>query len=158
MVSCVAVDLELKLIVRRHGIPSLIGGNLRGAIFLCWHHRSGVRGLGRRIPYFSKFWVDPAVLSCSKAHSSINSPRLPSFRFSRAANSSSSARKACRTRRLSCAFHSPIAQPLTYDAKHLEAKRALAVDEAFDEAFERRCCHRSGRDWFSGARASNHSE
>jgi len=49
----------------------------------------------------------------------------------------SSDRRACRTRRLSCAFHSPIAQPLTYDAKHLEAKRALAVDEAFDEAFER---------------------
>src|SRR6266481_8049341 len=153
--SCIAVDLELQLIVTRHGIPSLIAGDLWRTIFLRMDHRSGVRGPWRRIPYFSKFWVDPAVLSCSKAHSSISSPRLPSFRFSRAANSSSSARKACRTRRLSCAFHSPIAQPLTYDAKHLEAKRALAVDEAFDEPSERRCCHRSGRDWFSGARASN---
>src|SRR5260370_37162382 len=116
---------------------SLIAGDLRHPIFLRWDHRCGARGPCRRITYFSKFCVDPAVLSCTKAHSSISSPRLPSFRFSRAANSSSSARKACRTRRLSCAFHSPIAQPLTYDAKHLEAKRALAVDEAFDEAFER---------------------
>jgi len=137
MVACVAVDLELKLIVRRHGFPFLIAGDLRRPICLRRHHRSGVRGLWRRMPYFSRFCVDPAVLSCSKAHSSISSPRLPSFRFSRAANSSSSDRRACRTRRLSCAFHSPIAQPLTYDAKHLEAKRALAVDEAFDEAFER---------------------
>src|SRR6266568_2749264 len=137
MDPCITVDLELKLIVRRHSIPSLIGGDFRRPIFLCRSHRFGVRGPCRRIPYFSRFCVDPAVLSCSKAHSSISSPRLPSFRFSRAANSSSSARKACRTRRLSCAFHSPISQPLTYDAKHLEAKRALAVDEAFDESFER---------------------
>src|SRR6266478_195132 len=137
MASCVAVDLELELIVRRHCSPSLIAGDLWRPIVLRGPHLSGVRGPRRRIPYFSKFWVEPAVLSCSNAHSNISSPRLPSFRFSRAANSSSSARKACRTRRLSCAFHSPIAQPLTYDAKHLEAKRALTVDVAFDEAFER---------------------
>src|SRR5436309_4955171 len=52
--------------------------------------------------------MEPAALSCSKPHSKITSDTFPSFRLSRAANSSSSARRAWRTRRLSCAFHSPI--------------------------------------------------
>ena len=45
---------------------------------------------------------------------------------------------------------------MTYDAKYLEAKRALAVDAAFDDPSERRHCLRSGHNWFLKARASNH--
>ena len=52
--------------------------------------------------------MEPAALSCSNPHSKMTSATLPSLRLSRAANSSSSARRAWRTRRLSCAFHSPI--------------------------------------------------
>src|SRR5260370_39138301 len=44
MGSRIAVDLELKLIVRRHGILSLIAGDMWRPIFLRNHHRSGVRG------------------------------------------------------------------------------------------------------------------
>ena len=128
MVSCVAVDLELKLIVRRHGIPFLIAGELWCSSVLCGHHLSGVRGPCRRIPYFSRFCVDPATLSCSKPHSRITSPILPSFRFSRAANSSSSARRACRTLILICAFHSPIARVLSYASGHSCATKGMPAD------------------------------
>ena len=55
MVSCVAVDLKLKVVVRRHGFPSLDVGDLKRPICLCRYHLSGVRGLWRRIPYFRRF-------------------------------------------------------------------------------------------------------
>lgn len=73
---------------------------------------------GKGILNFSNRSVDPAVLSCSKAHSKISSPIFPSVRFSRAAYTSNSARRACRTLRLSGAFHSPIEYPLTYAPQH----------------------------------------
>lgn len=52
--------------------------------------------------------IVPADFSCSNAHSRSSSPIFPSVRLSRAANSSSSARRSRRIRRLSGAFHSPI--------------------------------------------------
>src|SRR6267143_6953951 len=58
--------------------------------------------------YVNKRFVDFATFNCSNAHSRISSARLPSFRRSLAANSSNSRRRSCRTRGLSCAFHSPI--------------------------------------------------
>jgi len=67
---------------------------------------------GGRILCFSRRSVEPAILSCSKAHSRINSVRFPSLRLSRAANCSRSALRVCRTRRLICAFHSPIPESL----------------------------------------------
>ena len=62
-----------------------------------------------RIEHLSKRSVEPAARSCWKPHSRISSPTLPSVRFSWAAYCSRPARRACRTRRLSGAFHSPIA-------------------------------------------------
>jgi len=45
---------------------------------------------------------------------------------------------------------------MTYDVKHLEAKRALAADEAFFADFKRNFCQRSKPDWFAGIRTRNH--
>jgi hypothetical protein len=83
--------------------------------------RRPAEGADGRILYFNKRSVEPAVLSCSKAHSRISSVMLPSLRLSRAANSSSSVRRACRTRRLICAFHSPIPRSLAYAAQNSSA-------------------------------------
>src|SRR6266481_4706728 len=58
--------------------------------------------------YFKSRSTEPAALSWANDHSKRSSPTLPSFLLSRAANSSISRRRSCRTRRLSCAFHSPI--------------------------------------------------
>jgi len=72
---------------------------------------------GEETLLFSSRSVEPALFSCSNPHSRISSPILPSVRFSSAANSSSSARKSRRTRRLIGAFHSPIGCPLVYASK-----------------------------------------
>jgi hypothetical protein len=50
----------------------------------------------------------PAACNCAHAHSSSTSPTFPSLRRSLSANSSISRRKSWQTRRLICAFHSPM--------------------------------------------------
>lgn len=64
--------------------------------------------MGRSPDILNSRSIVPADFSCSNAHSRSSSPIFPSVRLSRAANSSSSARRSRRIRRLSGAFHSPI--------------------------------------------------
>src|SRR5215467_11581088 len=66
------------------------------------------RPIDGRTLYFRRRSIEPAAFSCSNPHSRRTSPTFPSLRLSRPANSSRSALRTWRTRKLICAFHSPI--------------------------------------------------
>jgi hypothetical protein len=67
----------------------------------------------------------PAACNCAQAHSSSTSPTFASLQRSLSANSSISRRKSRRTRRLICAFHSPVFQsPVA--GEPVQSLRALA--------------------------------
>src|SRR5438034_7063191 len=57
----------------------------------------------------------------------MTSATFPSLRLSRPANSSSSALRACRTRKLICAFHSPIVCLSTSRSGDKQRKQCLST-------------------------------
>ena len=79
--------------------------------------------------------VEPAILSCSKAHSRSTSPMLPSFRLSRSANASNSLRRSCRIRMLICAFQMPIERVLFKLARHAFTTKGMPADNGFCDLF-----------------------
>src|SRR3989441_10164168 len=89
--------------------------------------------------------MEPAALSCSNPHSKMTSATFPSLRLSRAANSSSSARSAWRTRRLSCAFHSPISCLNTSRKLDKQRKHCPPSPRVYDRLVSPECGNRVGR-------------
>src|SRR5437879_1710607 len=89
--------------------------------------------------------MEPAALSCSNPHSKMTSATLPSLRLSRAANSSSSARRAWRTRRLSCAFHSPIGCLNTSRKLDKQRKHCPPSPRVYDRFVSAECGNRMRR-------------
>src|SRR5260370_3510019 len=83
--------------------------------------------------------MEPAALSCSNPHSKMTSATFPSLRLSRAANSSSSARRAWRTRRLSCAFHSPIGCLNTSRKLEAQRKHCPSSPRVYDRFVSAKC-------------------
>src|SRR5216683_1478666 len=79
--------------------------------------------------HFNRRSIEPTALSCSKAHSKRHSATLPSFRFSTAANSSRASLNSRRTRKLICAFHSPMVHRCVSEFG-LGRERAPAFDAA----------------------------
>ena len=89
--------------------------------------------------------MEPAALSCSNPHSKMTSATFPSLRLSRAANSSSSARSAWRTRRLSCAFHSPIGCLNTSRKLDKQRKHCPPSPRVYDRFVSSECGNRMRR-------------
>ena len=89
--------------------------------------------------------MEPAALSCSNPHSKMTSATFPSLRLSRAANSSSSARRAWRTRRLSCAFHSPIGCLNTSRKLDKQRKHCPPSPRVYDRFVSAECGNRMRR-------------
>src|SRR5258708_26093926 len=89
--------------------------------------------------------MEPAALSCSNPHSKMTSATFPSLRLSRAANSSSSARRAWRTRSLSCAFHSPIGCLNTSRQLDKQRKHCPPSPRVYDRCVSAECGNRMRR-------------
>src|SRR5947208_568896 len=98
--------------------------------------------------------MEPAALSCSKPHSKMTSDTFPSFRLSRAANSSSSALRAWRTR--SRAQTNRGQTPDLSNASHSRGTKLPKPHSRGDT--DKEAAQRTRREVFAFSRAGKHRE